>query len=135
MTPPTPRIAVGAVCVRDGRLLLVLRARPPAAGRWALPGGRLEPGETLAGAVARELAEETGLDGRVGALCGIAERAGSGFHYVILDFWVDAGEAEAVAGDDAVAVRWAGRADLGGLPLAGDLLGWLDAHGVTGHLR
>jgi len=128
-------VGVGAVCVRAGRLLLVLRGRPPAAGRWALPGGRLEPGETLAGAVARELAEETGLDGRVGALCGIAERAGPGYHWVILDYWVEVGDGEPVAADDAAAVRWADLGDLEALPLAGDLLGWLREHGVTGRLR
>jgi ADP-ribose pyrophosphatase YjhB (NUDIX family) len=130
-----PTVGVGAVCVRDGRLLLVRRARPPAAGRWALPGGKLEPGEALAAAVARELVEETGLVGSVGPLCGIAERAGPGFHYVILDFWVDAPAGDAVAGDDAAAVAWADRGDLDRLPLAGELLGWLDAHGVTARLR
>ncbi len=133
MTRPT--VGVGAVCVRDGRLLLVRRARPPAAGRWALPGGKLEAGETLAAAVARELAEETGLVGAVGPLCGIAERTGPGFHYVILDFWVDVPAGDAVAGDDAAALAWADRADLDRLPLAGDLLGWLDAHGVAARLR
>jgi 8-oxo-dGTP diphosphatase len=133
--PPPPQVGVGAVCVRAGRLLLVRRARPPFAGRWALPGGRLRAGETLPLAVARELREETGLEGRVGALCGIAERVGEGHHYVILDFWVEVGPGEAVAGDDAAETRWVDRAALGTLSLAGPLLGWLDEHGVTARLR
>jgi 8-oxo-dGTP diphosphatase len=128
-------VGVGAVCVRDGRLLLVLRARAPAVGRWSLPGGRLEPGETLAQAVGRELFEETGLTGRIGPLAGFAERLGEGYHYVILDFWVEVGPGEPVAATDAEAVRWAGRAELERLPLAGDLLGWLDEHGVLARLR
>jgi 8-oxo-dGTP diphosphatase len=133
VSAPAPQVGVGAVCVRDGRLLLVRRARPPAQGRWALPGGRLHAGETLLGAVARELREETGLEGRVGALCGVAERVGEGHHYVILDFWVEA-DGDPVAGDDAAAVRWADRAALTALPLAGPLLAWLDEHGVTPRL-
>lgn len=130
-----PQVAVGAICVRDGRLLLVRRARPPSRGRWAPPGGRVEPGERLADAVRRELAEETGLDGVVGGLCGIAERIGQGHHHVILDFWVEPGNADAVAGDDADNVAWVGRVDLDRLPLAGPLVGWLREHGVLDLLR
>lgn len=130
--PPT--VGVGAVVVRGGRLLLVLRGRGVAAGRWALPGGRLEPGETLAQGVARELAEETGLHGEVRGLCGVAERHGDGYHYVILDYWVDAPAGEPVAADDAAAVRWASRADLDRLPLVGLLAAFLAEHTVLDHL-
>lgn len=132
---PSPQVAVGAICVRDGRLLLVRRARAPSIGSWAPPGGRVEPGETLASAVRRELMEETGLDGTVGELCGIAERIGEGHHHVILDFWVsaDAGGVP-VAADDASEVAWASRAELHRLPLVGGLQGWLTAHGVLDRL-
>ena len=130
-----PEVAVGAVAVRDGRLLLVRRGRGVALGRWSLPGGRMEPGETLAAAVAREVAEETGLACEVGGLCGVAERRFPGAHYVILDYWVRLGDGEPVAGDDAAEVRWATAADLGRLELVDGLLEFLHDHGVTARLE
>lgn len=129
-----PQVAVGAVCVRDGRLLLVRRGRGVGVGSWSLPGGRLEHSEVLADAVLRELAEETGLGGRVGPLCGIAERVFGDVHYVILDFWVDCDDGAAVAGDDADEVAWASRADLDRLDLVPRLVEFLTEHGVTGRL-
>ena len=130
---PRPEVAVGGVCVRDGRLLLVRRGRGVAVGRWSLPGGRVEPGELLAAAVRRELREETGLDVEVGALCGLAERISDRAHYVILDFWADA-SGTAVAGDDAAAVCWADRALLAELDLVDGLWRFLDEHGVLARL-
>jgi 8-oxo-dGTP diphosphatase len=130
-----PRVAVGAVCVRDGRLLLVLRGRGAGAGRWSVPGGHLQPGETLAAAVARELREETGLAGEVGALVGVAERQAPGYHYVILDYRVRADSGEPRAGDDAADVVWAGRDVLDTLPLVDGLVEFLDEHGVLAQLR
>jgi 8-oxo-dGTP diphosphatase len=116
--PDAVVVGVGAVVVRDGRLLVVRRGRPPAAGLWAVPGGRLEPGEAIAEAVVRELVEETGLTGRAVGLCGIAERIGEGVHVVIHDWHVEVDPAaEPVAGDDADAVAWATRSDLRALPL------------------
>ncbi len=135
MTPPVPVVGVGAVCVRDGRLLVVRRGRPPGEGLWALPGGRLEAGESLQGACARELAEETGLVGEVGALRGIAERRGADHHFVILDFDVAVPDGPAArAADDAAEVAWAGLADLAALPLVPGLADWLAEHDVTGEL-
>ena len=131
----TPEVAVGAVCVRDGKLLLVRRLRGVAIGSWSLPGGRVEAGELLADAVLRELYEETALRGVVAGLCGIAERILDIAHYVILDYWVDAPEGEPVAGDDAGEVVWTDRALLGELDLVPRLLEFLDEHGVTDLLR
>lgn len=129
-----PEVAVGAVALRNGRLLLVRRGRGVAQGRWSLPGGRMEAGETLTAAVAREVAEETGLACEVGGLCGVAERRFPGAHYVILDYWVDLGAGEPVAGDDAAEVRWATASDLGRLALVDGLQEFLDEHGVSARL-
>ncbi|MGJ5203045.1 NUDIX hydrolase [Bradyrhizobium sp. HKCCYLR20261] len=94
-TPPSrPQLAVSAAIFRDDRLLLVRRARSPAKGVYTLPGGRVEFGETLHEAVAREVMEETGLSIAIIGLAGWREvlpPAGGGGHYVILPFaarWV-----------------------------------------------
>jgi len=108
-----PELAVGAVVVVDGRLLLVRRGREPARGQWSVPGGRVELGEHLTEAVTRELAEETGLAGRVGRCLGWVERISREGHFVIFDFLVEVDTAHAAqAGDDANAVTWV---DLDGL--------------------
>ena len=128
-------MAVGAVVVRDGRLLLVRRGRGVAAGSWSLPGGRVEGGERLEDALLRELREETGLRGRATGLCGIAEREFGEEHFVILDYWVESPDGEATAGDDAADVRWLRASDLEELDLVDGLLGFLREHGVLARLR
>lgn len=103
-----------------GRLLLVQRANPPAAGTWSLPGGRVEPGEDDAAAVAREVLEETGLVVTVQDLVGSVERdAPDGAVYAINDYaCAPVGNAVPVAGDDARDVLWADTATMARLPLA-----------------
>lgn len=130
---PRPEVAVGAVVVRDRRLLLIERGRGVNVGLWSLPGGRVEPAETLAAAVHRELREETGLQAHVGPLCGIAERISDQAHYVILDFWADA-DGTPIAGDDAAGVTWADRAALDRLQLVDGLVDFLAAHHVLDRL-
>jgi 8-oxo-dGTP diphosphatase len=125
--PVPPVVAVGVVARdRAGRLLLVRRANPPAKGRWSLPGGRVEAGEPMAAAAARELAEETGLLAGVGEVAGVVERIGEGFHYVIVDFWaaVPAGSVPA-AGGDADAARLVPLDQVRGLDLAPGLADFL----------
>ena len=126
-----PELCVGAVAVDDERLLLVRRGRGAAAGDWSIPGGRVEWGETLAAAVVRELAEETGLEGVCGELVGWAERLSADHHFVILDFWVHVLEArEPVAGDDAAEAGWVPLADVAELRLVDGLAEFLHLHGI-----
>jgi 8-oxo-dGTP diphosphatase len=84
---PSPAIGVGAVLLdKQNRVLLIKRGTAPAIGLWSIPGGRLEPGESLADACRREVVEETGIGIELGPIIAVAERAIQGFHYVIIDF-------------------------------------------------
>lgn len=68
---PSPKVIVAAVIVTDGRVLACERSAPPeAAGRWEFPGGKVEPGESDAAALARECAEELGVRVEVGERVG-----------------------------------------------------------------
>ena len=121
--------AVGAIAIRDGKLLLVRRGRPPSAGLWSVPGGKVEPGESELDAVRREVFEETGLRVEVGPLAGEVVRTGIGdVTYRIRDYLVDvtdvaAGTAGAErAGDDADDVAWVALKDLGARDLTEGLV-------------
>jgi 8-oxo-dGTP diphosphatase len=91
MRPRHPRIGVGGVVVADGRVLLARRAKPPLLGRWSIPGGTVELGETLQEALVREMVEETGLvvePLEVLTVFDRIERDGENvlFHHVIVDY-------------------------------------------------
>ena len=92
--PQRPQLAVSAVIFREGKLLLLKRAKSPGHGLWSLPGGRVEFGESLHTALAREVDEEAGLQIDIVALAGWREvlpGAGGGGHYLIMSFaarWV-----------------------------------------------
>jgi len=116
--------AVGAIAIRDGALLLVRRGHAPSRGRWSLPGGRVEPGETPQDALVREIAEETGLIVEVGDLVGEVVRPGpGGVTYRIQDYRVTLRGANApAASDDAVDVAWVRLADVAKRQLSAGLL-------------
>lgn len=119
---------VGAVIEDEtGRLLVVQRQHDPGAGLWSIPGGRVEPGESDAEALVREVREETGLDCVVGDLLGRVRRG----HYAIADYAVRVTGGTLCAGDDAVEVRWCTRDELRALPLVPLLLESLREFGLT----
>jgi len=114
--PQTPLVGVGAVVVRDGRVLLVRRGSEPLKGHWTLPGGLLEVGESLREGVAREVKEETGLEVEPIELVELLERIHREqgrvrFHYVIADYLCRVTGGELCAASDADALRWVERAE------------------------
>ena len=137
MNPPRPEPAVGAVCVVDGALLMVRRGHEPEAGKWSIPGGRVEAGETVSAAVAREVMEETGIAVQVGPLVGWVERIDPDHHFVILDVSVVPLSARPrptpVASGDAAAAAWVDLDQLGELPLVAGLERFLTEHHLTEH--
>ncbi|MDM8527508.1 NUDIX hydrolase [Anaerolineales bacterium HSG24] len=112
--PKTPRIAVGGVVIQAQKVLLVLRANPPAKGEWAIPGGSVNLGETLQTAVERELLEETGLVVKAGEVAYLFDsihyddRGQIAYHYVIIDLFAEPATSSltVTAGDDALDVGW-----------------------------
>ena len=124
---PAPRVpCVGAVITDEsGRMLLILRGHEPGKGLWSIPGGRIEPGESDAQAVVREVREETGLRVTCGRLLGSAELPGlAGAVIEVRDYLallVPGARAEAVAGDDAAAVRWVSDTEADAMDARGEL--------------
>lgn len=115
----------------EGQVLLVLRANEPDAGCWTIPGGRVEPGETLEDAAVREAFEETGLRMTVEHEVGTLDVAnGPDEVFEIHDFLAHVVAGDLVAGDDAADVGWFGREDLEDMPLTPNLLAYLIDYGV-----
>jgi len=112
-----PIVGVSAVVFDDaGRVLVVERGKPPAEGLWSVPGGRVEPGETMREAVAREVREETGLEVQVGALIDVLERRAGTRHYKIHPHVARVTGGTLVAGSDARDARWVTDEELAALP-------------------
>ena len=130
MPPEAPVLGVGAVVVRDGKVLLVKRGHEPLKGRWSLPGGRVELGETLVEAVRREIREETGLEIEVGPVLEVfdrIERRGThvASHLVIVDYLCTCVGGTLCAADDAEDAVWVEPGDLDAYhvtPLAADVI-------------
>lgn len=130
-----PIPAVAAIIVEDGRILLVKRGVEPSKGKWSIPGGSVEWGESLTDALRREVREETGLEIEVDGIAGIfdliiqpsadssqpsADRA-EAFHYIIVDYFAHPVGGELSPGDDASDARWVPVHELGDYDLSDHL--------------
>ena len=122
-SPILPRLAVGGVVFHENRVLLVKRNKAPAKGQWAIPGGRVEPGETMVQAVQRELLEETGIVVRVSDTCYLFESLVNGpdgallFHYVIVDFLAHYISGDPAPASDVSAAAWVSPVEVADLPV------------------
>lgn len=110
--PDHPVVGVGALILREDKILLEKRKNEPARGKWSIPGGVVEVGESLEDAVIRETLEETGLEVEVPTLIDIVyqvDRDGDGkvkYHFVIIDYLVHVKRGEPEAASDAEDLRW-----------------------------
>jgi 8-oxo-dGTP diphosphatase len=122
--PSHPQLAVSAAIFRDGKILLVRRARSPAKGFYSLPGGRVEFGESLHDALHREVDEETALKIEIFELAGWREvlpGASGGGHYMIMSFAACWRSGEPVLNDELDDFRWLEPDGLGDLRVTGGL--------------
>jgi 8-oxo-dGTP diphosphatase len=125
--PDQPLVGVGGVVIDNERALLIRRGGPPMQGQWSIPGGMLELGETLTHGVARELAEETGLEVNVLDIIEVLERIFPGssaaeaapgdvarpqYHFVIIDYLCEARGGTLCAGSDAKEFAWTREGEL-----------------------
>jgi 8-oxo-dGTP diphosphatase len=129
-SPQHPQLAVSAAIFRDGKVLLLRRAKSPGNGFYSLPGGRVEFGESLATALHREVDEETGLQIEILDLAGwreVVPGTGDGGHYLIMSFaarWIGGEPKLNYENDD---FKWLAPGGLGDLKVTGGLQEVIDA--------
>ena len=110
--PDYPRVGVGAVILHEDKVLLVRRGQSPSYGKWSLPGGLVELGESTREAIAREIVEECGIAIRVVDVAGVIDRivhddaARVRYHYVLVDYLAYPESLDVVAGSDAGDAQW-----------------------------
>jgi 8-oxo-dGTP diphosphatase len=124
VTPSHPQLATSAAIFRDGKVLLVRRARSPGKGFYSLPGGRVEFGESLHVALSREVMEETALTIAIVGLSGFREvlpGATGGGHYLIMSFAARWMSGEPALNDELDDFVWLAPDELGGLKVTDGL--------------
>ncbi len=110
--PDQPVVGIGAVLIQDGKIALIKRGNEPSKGKWTIPGGLVELGESLEVAVIRETKEEVCLDVENPTLIGVVdnvdldEQGKVKYHYVIIDYLVHVKSGVIQAASDAEELRW-----------------------------
>jgi 8-oxo-dGTP diphosphatase len=110
--PIQPVVGVGAVILKKKSMLLEKRKNDPGRGKWSIPGGVVELGETLHQAVKREVKEETGLTVEVNRLVDaidsitLDEKNAVKYDFVVIDFLVDVREGDLHPSSDAEELKW-----------------------------
>jgi len=122
--PDFPRVGVGAIVIKDDKVLLVKRGIPPSKGLWAIPGGHVELGETLQETAEREILEETGIvikAQKPAYAFDLIERDDLGkirFHYIVVDLMAEYISGEPLGADDALEARWLSWEEIEALPVS-----------------
>jgi mutator protein MutT len=106
MTANRPLVGTGVAIIDDDEILLIKRAHDPGKDKWAIPGGKVEYGESLAEAATREVKEETGLLVELDEIIWVGESMSPDHHIVLIDFAGRAVGGTLMAGDDASEVAW-----------------------------
>lgn len=110
--PDQPVVGIGAVIIHQGKIALIKRGNEPSKGKWTIPGGLVELGESLEAAVIRETKEEVCLDVENPCLIGVVdnvdfdEQGKVKYHYVIIDYLVHVKAGTIKAASDAAEIRW-----------------------------
>lgn len=122
--PPRPIVGVGGIIIKEDKVLLGLRGKEPEKGKWSIPGGAVEIGETLEEALAREVREEVGIKVRINRIVAILDRIikdesdNTLYHYVLVDFLcIPEGNNSPRAGSDILECRYIPISELKCYPL------------------
>ena len=112
--PDQPIVGIGVVIVRGCKIVLIKRGNEPSKGKWTIPGGLVELGESVEEAVIREAKEETCLDVENPQLIDVVgnvdldEQGKVKYHYVIIDYLVQVKGGNIQAASDAAELLWVG---------------------------
>jgi len=126
--PDTPIVGVSALVIQKEKVLLIKRGKEPDKGRWSIPGGVIETGETIENALNREVFEECGVKIRVKKLLDIVEKiffdsqGRAEFHYLILSYSADYLEGDIRPASDVLDVKWMGKEDIEKLDIIDSVL-------------
>lgn len=121
--PDRPIVGVGVVVIKEDKVLLIRRGNEPNKGKWSIPGGGQELGETLKETAKREIREETGIEIKELKLLDVVDlilpdsSENIQFHYTLIDYKAKWKSGECKADNDALEARWFSLNELNSLDL------------------